>query len=441
MKKIKSLFLTMLLLSGCYYQSGPDSVSGSIVAISKCDTHYMVTIDYRNGATRYDAGREYGELLHVLMPEYESIVDGCLMQLNLFGQLPGVTGANSYKKIISNVKLIRSQVQDEYRDEIEGFASTMSGGDDDCLGDGKLSINETWILSIMPDVLRAFQCSGISVFGPLSSTGMTMTGRALDFFSGFKGEFARTQAVTVIKNNDKSICLVGFLGNLGATTVFNEDGVFAAVLDSPVHRPNDFINKRSYVMDLRYAVELIDDNDTLEKIAGYMSDSNHRYVFNHNILLSDTEKSMVLENDLFNNRQLRGGSSTLRAGISWEFKDAIAVVNSFLLEGNVDNHTSSFSNMGKNTKRWATFNSLMDFASADHSVSPEEIRKIMSYHGGKDIFSHIYRGREYEKIFPSNGFVQHIFFVPETGELQVYFRPVDGPLEEPFYETVPVSFD
>jgi hypothetical protein len=59
-------------------------------------------------------------------------------------------------------------------------------------------------------------------------------------------EFARLQAVVIIK--------IGCLGFLGAITAVNDNGVFGAILLSPL-LGYDSTNKRSYSFDLRYALE------------------------------------------------------------------------------------------------------------------------------------------------------------------------------------------
>ena len=464
---LKVLFRSTVILAiamsagiSCQDDAGNDSqhVSGKWVSIEKLKTHYAVTIDYRTGATRYQAGQEYGKLVRQIMPDFESTVDSCLQEFDEIGKMEAamheqdssyIQEENNYSSMITNIHEIKNQIPVEYRDEIEGFASAMSGSTSDICGDGKLSNNEIYILSTLPDLVRAIQCNGIGVFGSLSSTGHTMVSRALDFYSGTKAQFSRTQAVIVIKNNESSICFVGFLGNLGATTVFNEDGVYAAVLDSPIKISNSFNGKYSYVMDLRYAVEILQGNNNLETIADYMT--HHDYVFNHNILLADKDDCQVLENNLVNNRTLRTSTSELNDGITWNFAKAICVVNSFVLKGNTDNHTRINNNNEKNTRRWSSFSRLLARAAEDNSVTPEELRSIVSYHGDpanpetySDIFSHLYRGVEYESASPYlkyNGFVYHTFFIPETLELKVYFRPASGPLNDPVYESINVSFD
>lgn len=440
-----------MILTGCSSSQDPEKVPGKVtgkyVSIEKTDTHYNVVIDYTTGATRSEVGKEYGELIKQILPDFETVVDSCLADFNNIGNLEQQYSQlitpqdNNYAAMIANVAKIKPQIPVEYRDEIEGLASAMSGGTTDTVSDNKLSVDEVYILSILPDVIRACQCNGVGVWGSLSSTGNNMVGRTLDFYSGSKRQFAQCNAVTTIKNNDSSICLVGFLGQFCAVTVFNKAGVFAGILDSPelVSNTGNFNNSpRSYVMDLRYAVELA-GYTSLEDVAGYMTDNSRNYVFNHNILLADKTDTQVVENDLLHNRALRNSTSQLRSGVSWNFTEAICVVNSFVLDGNFDNHSGN-----TNSKRWASFTSQLTGAVAGGKITPDALRSVMSYHDLSDADASIYRGPEYEAASIWNTdlcSIQQVFYVPATGELKAYFLPVSGPLENPVFKDITVNFN
>ena len=107
-----------------------DAVEAGNVRIFDTGTYFDVWIDYEHGATPRQIGAEYGEQLLNACPQFESIFDSYIKE--------GTQGSwLIYKVMLSRVKKIRKQLQPQYREEIEGIASKLSGGDDNKQGDGK----------------------------------------------------------------------------------------------------------------------------------------------------------------------------------------------------------------------------------------------------------------------------------------------------------------
>ncbi len=84
-------------------------------------------------------------------------------------------------------------------------------------------------------------------------------------------ELAQIQAVTTIKNGSMSVCTIGYLSVLGIITGFNDNGVFTGILDSPTGAAYSSSGKRSYIWDLRYALE---HDSTAADVGAYMSDTS-----------------------------------------------------------------------------------------------------------------------------------------------------------------------
>lgn len=431
MKGVSSLLLVSLFIVFSSFNTAQcrvKAVKGDWVKIVNKESHFRVTIDYTDGPSRLAVGAEYMELVKIAFPEFEENADLYLDDFNYFAQFGGVP---PYEELIQRAHQILSQVPAQYREEIEGMTSQLSGGDVDLLGDGLLSVNEFYILSLMPDVMRAYACSAISFFGANTRHGETLTGRNLEWEMGSKGNMNKMHAVTTIIDGDNSIALIGFLGSLGAITAVNDNGIFGAIFDSPIGVPAiDCLNKNSYFMDLRYALEHYDNKDS---VSFYMIDPSRNYTYNHNILLSDRYGSQVVENYVLGQRSIRYDKSRLNPGVEWPYGDALGVVNSFVLEGKPDNHTNNVDNID----RWASFLGLTD--KLQWPVRLRDVKEIMLYHEGP-VTSHIYHEVDYTQKFMRGGTLQQVLYNSRKKRLKVHFSPESESDQKPEFEHVPLNF-
>jgi len=283
------------------------------------------------------------------------------------------------------------------------------------------------MMNLLPDVGRGCQCNALGVFGARSETKKTILERTLDWHSGSQDQAAKIQSVMTVRNGDKAVCLIGYLGFFGTVTGFNKAGVFAGILDAPIGGPYSSAGKRSYPMDIRFALE---NQKSLSGIADYLSDASRQYTFNHLIFLADADTAKVLENNFTGKRTLRSDNSELQAGITWEFPNAVAAVNAFLLKGNASN----FPMYGINEPRWKSFKSQLQ--SKGDVVTVEEIKQIASYRTG-DAPAKQPQGDLYNYMTQ-----QIIIFQPASMTLEVFFHPRKGGLPRtPNFVTVPVAFN
>lgn len=366
--------------------------------------YYDVTLNFNTDLSHKEIGKKYGEEILKVVPDFEQLVDSYLQH--------NFKDKQDFYNIVINQRIpdIKSQINQDYLDEIEGMASVFNGGDQDVLGDGKISLNEAYLCNLIPDVIRATQCSAVSVFGTKSKNGKNIIGRNVDWGGGANNEISKFQAVIRIKSEHNDICLIGYLGYMGVITGFNEKNLFAAILDSTTGEPYTSEGKYSYPLDIREALE---KKDTLDEVANFLMDSERPYAYSHNIVLADKEVTKILENNIsIPKRELRSFDSDLNEGIEWGMSDAIAVVNSFLLEGTIDNHNPK----DHNTARWRSI--INELSSKGDKVSFEEIKEVMSYNDG------ISRKKEDGAIYNS-GTQQIIVVEPETSKLEVFFFPKD----------------
>jgi len=448
---MRSLFLMFLV---CFFASAfvvipvseyAEGESGSAVSISDEGNYFKVVLDYTTSIDPYEMMQEYGEILSAKLPDIQADIDQFLYDtveygLDLYSEALGMQIPKGFEamaiellseQLKSRLEEVKTQIPIEYIDELDGLASTLTNGDEFNLGDGLLSESELYFYHLFGDVGRAYQCSAIGVFGPVSDTGSNIVGRNFDLDADLEGYASVTEIIHGDQAN--SIYFIGWLGNLNAYTAFNEHGVFGSLVDTTGSgEPYSASGIYSYTYDLRYALE---NQDTLESVADYLS--QHPYAFNHLFFLADAEKSQVLENNISGTgsnmrRELRSSDSELNAGITWEFDNVIVAVSAFMLNGNHDN----FSDAIIATSRYQSYKYLLFEALADGVISWEEIKTIQSYDGEDQVPSEM----EFGDIY-NIGTRRITIFNPSTFELEIFFSQENTPPDDPVhFAVIPVSF-
>lgn len=394
------------------------------VTISDQGTHYRVVLNFENGTSHAQMGAEYARKIRLAVPRFEELLDSYLNEL--------VQGRDDvYSRYLDRVAAIKPQIDPDYRDEITGMALQFSGGAVSARDDGKLSRDELYLLNLIPDVARPTACSAVAAYGSRSRNRRTIVARTLDWPDGSRSQLAKIQAVVLIRNHDKSVCFVGYLGFLGAITGINDDRVFAALLDAPTGAAYSAAARRSYPFDLRYALE---HKSTLDGVADFMKDPARRYAFNHLVFLADLNTAAVLENAVRGTgpaarRALRTAASELNEQVPWDLPDAIAAVNAFMLRGNDDN----FSPRPDNVARWQSIREQL--AATGGTVTIDQLREIAASHGGQAPGSAA--GDLYNAMTQ-----QIILYQPAEMGLDVFFRPRTGELPSvPRFEAIPIPFN
>ncbi|HEX2925662.1 MAG TPA: C45 family peptidase [Ruminiclostridium sp.] len=394
------------------------------VTITDKGNYYDVVLDYSSGLTHRQMGEAFARGILRVIPDYEYLVDSYIAE-----NLP----KSEYPYSFFRVDDIKPQLNKDYVDEIEGMASVFSGGRNNVWNDKKVSIDEFYIFNLFTDIVRNTECSVVSVFKSRSETGKTITGRNLDWYGGSINQLPKIQAVITYKYPDKKVCSIGYMGYLGIITGFNDSKVFAAILDSQSGAAFNSVGKRSYPLDIRFALE---SKKTMYEAIDFMKDPQKNYTFNHVIALSDPDESVMLENNFSGvgtedrrvKRDVRKSDSKLNKGVTWGIQDAIGSVNSFILKGNYDNHKPN----KYNTKRWD--NMKKQLLAKGSKVTPEEVKEIMSYDkGSPGTFSE--SGDLYNKMT-----LQMVVFQPDSLSLEVFFRPRDSRRnpDSPVFEKVDV---
>lgn len=406
------------------------SDGSSLVSITPGTGFYQVTILSSDG-NHYAVGREYGQKVLATVPDYEQLIDSYLKELQeaavpVTGSgIPGTAGSIPFAVMIERALEIKKQIDPLYLQELDGFASTLSGGDHDELGDGKLSRNEYLLLNLVPDIATTTACSALAVTGARSATGKTIVGRITDWFPGSTGQFGALNALVHTRTGSKQVASFGWLGVLGNLVAINSSGVYIANLYSPVGGAYSAVGRRSILLDIRKAMET---SSTLDEVANYLKDPAKLYGYNHNMFLADATTTKVLENDFNRTRALRGPDSALNPGIVWGFSNAVASVNSFLLLGNDDNHTPA----PVNTERWAKYKSLL--AAQGSRVDFNGMKSIITYHKPGA------NGTDNGDIY-GNTSIQAIVYSFDDKRLECWLRPHSGSFtDQPQFISIKMPF-
>ncbi len=311
------------------------------------DRYHEVRIDYEEarhaGLSPYEVGEEYGRKVQDLGLPLASSYDAFLNQS--LGVMRDTGVLRDSAEAFRAVELLKQQIPSRYRSEIDGLASQLSDAVTDLPGDGRLSVNELYLLHLFQDVFRT-QCSAVSVYGRQARDRRTLTAFVMDLFG--REALGRFHAVTTIVDEDRSVALVGFLGLVNAPMALNDDGVFVGVLSSEWPAPYDATGKDTVFFAVREALER---ESSLEDVANAVLSPDQRYTAGFNLSLADRRGAAVAEVDLNGRRALRNAASPLNPGVApWPFDEAVASVNSFVLAGNSDNHTRD----PINVTRWAS---------------------------------------------------------------------------------------
>lgn len=400
------------------------------VTIEKTENYYSVTVDYNlfPNITPTEFGEEYSVIIKKKIPNFEVMLEAYIIYcLNAARGQYSLTTA--YEECLKRVNDIKPKVPFEYQQELIGIATQFSAFGEDKIGDGKISLNELYIYNMITDVVRGTECSAISVYGSKSETGKNIIGRNLDWSDG--DILCKFASIMTIKKGDNSICLIGYLAHMGLLSGFNKSGVFAAILDSSTSEKYSSIDKKSYSLDLRYALQ---NFRTMEEITEYMTKDENKYSYSHLIFIGDKNRSGVIENNISQKdymRKIRWSDSELNENIEWGVADSVGAVNCFLLKGNYDNYTNNMYSIN----RWRAMREQLK--SKGEKVTREELKEIITFDNGDGPGD----WRSGDLYNDSNLYT--LIYEPDTMELEVSYKPLNGDdrPDDPLFNKVVINFN
>lgn len=423
-RKLLYLLSVIVLVTGLNLGAVTINAADNIqrVTITDKGSHYEVVLNFKGEKSHEKMGREYGSQILKANPKYEALVDSYLAEITMNDEV--------YNAMLKRVNDIIPQIDKDYVDEIKGLASNFTGKNENVRGDGKLSTGEMFLMNLCPDVVRPSQCCAAGVYGDKTEKNDNLSMRILDWYAGSENQLVKIQSVVTYKNSDKSICTIGYLGYMGCISAFNDNKVFGAILDSGTGEEYTSENKRSYPFDLRHALE---NYTTLNGVAAYLKSPVRNYTYGHLIFLSDSTVSKVLENNISGKenslREVRTGKSELNRGISWDIDNAIGSVNSFMLKGNLDNHSDNPSN----TNRLASMKKVIK--EQGEKFTFDNMKAVAAYYQGDK------PGLQKDGDLYNTTTQQIIVFEPSISRYEVFFKPLSEDLPKvPVFEKIPVLF-
>ena len=330
------------------------SSADGLCVIEKKKSYFDVTLDLEKGSHR-DAGRAYGEMLLKACSDLGEAFEPYLFE-NIRNAFPNVEG--DYSGVKERIDEIVSNIDPEYRDELDGLAEALGEGRTGFCEDGVFSEDEARLISLVADVLRPTACSAISLDGSRTASGERMNVRLLDWDLGSDRQVCRVQCVLRVKNGAKSFVAVTELGVLSALTAINQHGLMVSEFDvgSGSGEEFEYKGKTSYTFDLRHCVE---NCKTAREAGEYVVKRSSDYTFCVNAMLTDRNEALCAELVCTKNKEdgrslLRDGSTKLNPGVEWDDPNVLCIVNSYAADGNYDGMTASEDNI----VRWKKYNKL-----------------------------------------------------------------------------------
>jgi len=400
-----------------------------VTVVNMGNMFYRITLDYNCGLSHKEMGGLLGKEIKDNIPNYAMYCDMILKSY--------MGGPTQYVEeyYISNTKRLIVNIEKDYSDELEGMAAQLCTTNESRVGDNKLSKDEFLVMNFLQELAMPISASTSSIYGNKTTDGKTISGVNFDMNDI---PFKALSSITVYKQGDKSFCNIGYAGLMGVNSAFNDDKIFATLIDETLNtvltaKPGNLHNVKSTPFDLRYALE---NNTTLDNAIAFMTDKNHKYYRDHSILFSDPETSKVLENDLKIGgdnikRAVRTADSELNDSATWGISDSIAAVNSFMLKGNNDSLAKY-----NNALRLESFRKLINDKKSPSGF--DDMKTIMS-NTHSDVNVRV--GNQADGSIYNNKTVQSIIFKPEDMRLEVAFTPPKGELPaKPNFITVPIEF-
>ena len=427
------------------------SSDDGLCVIEKKPSYYDVTLDYTKG-DYYAVGSAYAETIKKIDVEFAGVLEPYLYE-NVKMAFPNLN--EDYTPVLDRINILLTQIPEEYRNEMEGFAKTISDGKTGMENDGILSYEEALLMNMVPDTLRGTNCNALSVWGEKTASGERIISRTLEWTLGSENQMCSAHAVTHFKmpEGKKSYTSFSVLGMLDMLTGINESGVFVGILD--VGSEDNYVceGKKCYTYELRYALENMDD---ARSVGEYMVSESKNFTFSHNVFINDKENTFVaedcavdLEDEATRQNYIEGleldakdeniedilreygGYSVLRDvntplidGIKWDNPDSLAVVNSFMTKGNRDYLTG----VGNNLVRFSKFNA---WVGEKDRLTLADVKSIVT----RETMDN---NSKFQKIHSDNVF-QTIIYDYGTGEMDITFTGTEGVQNHP--EFVRVNID
>ena len=343
------------------------SSSDGICIIDCKESYYDVTLDYTKGSY-YDAGAAYAEAIKLVKEDYAAFCEGYIYE-NVRAAFDGMNG--DYSGVLNRSESFYESLDENYKQEIDGFADKMHGDSEGLKEDGILSRDEIVLMQFIPDALRNTACSVLSADGNTTATGERITCRVLEWQLGSDNQLCSGHALIHAQNGEKSYVSMSYLGFMTILTAINNKGVMLAELDVGSGETYTYENKTSYTYGIRYALE---NCSTAREASEYIAANSYKYPYCFNLMATDPEEAYITEvcvNEESGKTVIRDSSTKLNKGLNWDDPDYICAVNSFAADGN----QNKLVHWPQNIIRWNRYNELF---CKEKSITVDRFKELMT---------------------------------------------------------------
>lgn len=259
--------------------------------------------------------------------------------------LSSLFSASQFKQLIPQIKALKAVIAPAYQAEVDAIAAAWQLNAQDELGDGKLSMDEFWLLQLLPDLTSINQGSAFAVAN--HSDKNPMVGRNLDWKNSV--DLKSLQTISIYHYEERTVVNIGFAGFASVISGFNDQGLFVSLIDaSELQATNVPLPQSASGFELRSILK------KMNKIApASQALARKSYSRNHQILLADQKNIAVLEQPIGETGTLRKTDSPLVEEMPWPNSEQLPVVNCFVLKNSPHNCYDS-----KDHYRWGRFAQL-----------------------------------------------------------------------------------
>jgi hypothetical protein len=237
----------------------------------------IITIDASNNDGG-QMGSVIGESLQKNFPDvakqYDSYLDFLL-------------SPSQFKQLAPQVTLLKSTLDPAYQAEVNAIATALQLNTFDKLGDGNLSLNEFWLLQFLADLTTINKGSAIAVTNRNDKT--SIAARNVDWKDAT--DLSGLQTINLYHYKDRTVVTVGFAGMVGVINGFNDQGLFASLMDASIEQiSTGTLSQNASSFELRSVLKQTNNiNSAVEALA------QKTYTRHQPILLADQTRVAVLE--------------------------------------------------------------------------------------------------------------------------------------------------
>lgn len=305
---------------------------------------------------------------------------------------------SQFKQLLPQVNSLKAAIDPDYQAEINAIAAVWQLNTLDNLGDNKLSVNEFWLLQLLPDLTAVNKGSALAVAN--RSDKNPIAARNLDWKS--TPELRSLQTINIYQYEDRTLVSLGFAGLAGVINGFNDQGLFVSLLDATEQQAStSLLPQNSSSFDLRTLLKHFD------KIAPASHElAQKSYSRGHQVLFADQGNIAVLEQPAGEIGKLRKTHSAIINEMPWNHNEQLAVVNCFVLKASAHNCY-----MSRDHYRWGRFAHLLT-AFLEQNLSVGDVITLMQD-----------QANIRQAIFNEDT-LQSIIFTPKDRALYLYTQAV-----------------